>query len=85
MLVASNFAENIRGRNVFVFFYSPNCGHCKKATPQVEKISKFINRDDVIIAKYDITQNDIPHANLELKGIPQFYLFKVDHYEDPIL
>jgi len=43
-----------------------------------------LNREDIVIAKFDATENDIPHKNIEVNGFPTFYLIKADDYEHPI-
>ena len=32
-------------------------------------------RNDIIIAKFDSTENDIPHKNVIVEEFPTFYLF----------
>lgn len=42
-----------------------------------------IARDDIVVAKFDSTENDIPHTNIKVEGFPTFYFFKADAYDTP--
>jgi len=33
-------------------------------------------REDIILAKFDSTENDVPHPKVTIEGFPSFYLFK---------
>jgi len=70
---------------VFVFFYAPWCGHCKSAKPEYEKLKEKLGNDDVVIAKFDATENDIPHGKVDVQGFPTFYFFKADAYDAPVV
>lgn len=72
VLVGKNFESEVKGKNVLVFFYAPWCGHCKSAKPEYEKLKDALNRDDVVIAKFDATENDIPHSKCDVQGFPTF-------------
>jgi len=84
VLTANNFENNVKGKNVLVFFYAPWCGHCKSAKPEYEKLKNTLNRDDVVVAKFDATENDIPHSKCDVQGFPTFYFFKAGDYENPV-
>jgi len=43
-----------------------------------------LGRDDVVISKFDATENDIIHAKITVKSYPTFYLFKAEDYDNPI-
>ncbi|KAG8901588.1 protein disulfide-isomerase precursor, partial [Tulasnella sp. 403] len=60
-------------RDVFIEFYAPWCGHCKRLAPIWDEVGEdFIQQHEKItIAKMDYTQNDLPiDAPFEIKGFP---------------
>lgn len=84
VLVSKNFKHEVENKNVFVFFYAPWCGHCKSAKPEYEKLKDSLNDSDVVIAKFDATENDIEHPKLDVQGFPTFYFFKKGDYNNPL-
>jgi len=76
VIVGKSFdAEVIQSvdKDVLVEFYAPWCGHCKSLAPKYEKLGKiFENNPNVVIAKLDSTQNDVP---VDVKGFPTIILF----------
>merc|ERR1712130_274741 len=75
VLVGSEF-ENVVGKDkdVFVEFYAPWCGHCKRLAPEYENVGKaFEDVESVIIAKVDATENDTPE---DIKGFPTLIFYK---------
>ena len=85
VLVGNNFEAQVKGKNAFVFFYAPWCGHCKTAKPEYEKLKDELNRPDILITKFDSTENDVPHRNVTVEGFPTMYFFKADDYENPVV
>jgi len=74
VLVGSEF-ENVIGKDkdVFVEFYAPWCGHCKRLAPEYEKVGEaFADVDSVVIAKLDATENDTPE---DIKGFPTLIFY----------
>lgn len=74
------------GKNVFLEFYAPWCGHCQKLAPILDEVAiSFGNDADVIIAKLDATANDLPDDTFEVKGYPTLYFRsasgKIESYE----
>ncbi|TIA90668.1 hypothetical protein E3P99_01453 [Wallemia hederae] len=62
-LVADNFDDIVydNKKDVFVEFYAPWCGHCKRLAPEWEALAESYKDDESLtIAKLDATANDIP-------------------------
>jgi len=75
VLVGSEF-ENVVGKDkdVFVEFYAPWCGHCKRLAPEYDNVGKaFADVESVVIAKVDATENDTPE---DIKGFPTLIFYK---------
>jgi len=74
VLVGSEF-ENVIGKDkdVFVEYYAPWCGHCKRLAPEYEMVGEaFSDVDSVVIAKMDSTENDSPE---DIKGFPTLLFY----------
>jgi protein disulfide-isomerase A1 len=70
VLVGSQYDEIVANReqDVFVEYYAPWCGHCKKLAPIWEELGEKYGDDDrVVVAKCDATANDVPEA---ISGFP---------------
>eukprot|EP00488_Nonionellina_sp_1-RS-2012_P000792 TRINITY_DN125_c0_g1_i2.p1 TRINITY_DN125_c0_g1~~TRINITY_DN125_c0_g1_i2.p1 ORF type:complete len:388 (+),score=126.15 TRINITY_DN125_c0_g1_i2:139-1164(+) len=74
VLVGSEFDKVIgQDQDVFVEYYAPWCGHCKRLAPEYEKVGEaFGEVDSVVIAKCDATENDTPE---EIKGFPTLIFY----------
>lgn len=75
------FSKNGRG---VIFFYSPNCDHCKKIRPLYEQLVKKYNY--IYFGEIDVTINSelfqryiSLYAPLNLPATPYFVLFRGGH------
>jgi len=62
-------------KDVFVEFYAPWCGHCKKLTPIWEELgTAFQKYPSIVIGKMDATANTVPEK-FEVRGFPTLIFF----------
>ena len=62
VVVGENFNEIVMDptKDVFVKYYAPWCGHCKKLMPIWEELGEAFAKDkDIVIAKFDATANEV--------------------------
>jgi len=84
-IVGSNFEDIVinSDKNVFIKIYAPWCGHCKNMQPAwVELAASLADRDDVIIAELDATENDTPAA-YQVRGFPTLFYAGVGSKDAP--
>jgi protein disulfide-isomerase A1 len=74
VLVGSTFPDVVgQDKDVFVEFYAPWCGHCKRLAPEYEKVGQaFADVPDMVIAKIDATENDTPE---DIRGFPTLVFY----------
>jgi len=61
-------------KDVFVKYYAPWCGHCKKMAPMyVELAEELAAADNLVLAEMDATANEVEGVNIQ--GFPtiKFY------------
>jgi protein disulfide-isomerase A1 len=79
VVVNKNYESIVKdtSKDVFVEFYAPWCGHCKKLAPIWEEFAESIGTDNIVIAKMDSTANDLPSGTpFSISGFPTLKLFK---------
>jgi len=72
---------------IFVKFYAPWCGHCKKLAPAWSDLASAVADQDVAIAKVDCTQHRQTCTENGVRGYPTLKLFRdgavVNEYKGP--
>ena len=80
IIVADNFEDVVfdKEKDVFVEFYAPWCGHCKRLAPIWEELAEKVeSAAHVTIAKMDATENDLPAGlPFQVEGFPTLKFFK---------
>merc|ERR1712032_615452 len=85
MGVGSTFESVVKDpkRDVFVEFYAPWCGHCKKLEPVYREVAKKLEAvASLSIAKIDATANDV--VDVDVEGFPTIKLWRAEHKDDPL-
>jgi len=80
VLVGKQWEEIVKDetKDVLVKYYAPWCGHCKALAPTWEELAQDVaDIDDLIIAKFDATANEV--AGLEIRGYPTLKYYPKDN------
>merc|ERR1712137_286562 len=77
VLTGNTFEKHVLDakKDVFVEFYAPWCGHCKKLEPEWKSLAKTVEQSGkkgVVIAKMDATENECEE---EVDGFPKLVLY----------
>ena len=71
VLVGKNWEQIVKDetKDVLVKYYAPWCGHCKALAPTWDELAESVKDiDDLVIAKFDATANEV--AGLDIRGYP---------------
>lgn len=85
IIVGKNFNKVVLESNddVFVKFYAPWCGHCKKLAPTWEQLAQeFKDVPGLVIGKFDATLNEVD--GLEIRGYPTLKFYPKGDKSNPI-
>jgi len=83
-LNGNNFASTVQGdKPVLVDFWAEWCGPCRMVAPVLDELAA--DRDDVVIAKLNVDQNQELAAKFNVTSIPSFILFKDGEVADRMM
>eukprot|EP01025_Chloroclados_australasicus_P026882 TRINITY_DN2669_c0_g2_i2.p1 TRINITY_DN2669_c0_g2~~TRINITY_DN2669_c0_g2_i2.p1 ORF type:complete len:950 (+),score=137.83 TRINITY_DN2669_c0_g2_i2:247-2850(+) len=74
VLGSDNFDSTIAGKDFYVKFYAPWCGHCKNMIPVWNELAAADN--GINVAKVDCTVHKDLASKFEVRGFPTIILFK---------
>lgn len=80
VIVGKNYDQIVNDptKDVLVKFYAPWCGHCKKLAPIWDNLAAaYAEVEDLVIAKFDATANEV--EGLEIRGYPTLKFYPKDN------
>ena len=76
-LTEDSWEKKTEGKTVFVKFFAPWCGHCKKLAPTWDKLK----HDEVLVAEVDCTTNKQLCGKFDVQGFPTIKHGTTDNLE----
>eukprot|EP00922_Rhytidocystis_sp_ex-Travisia-forbesii_P056944 GHVS01084285.1.p1 GENE.GHVS01084285.1~~GHVS01084285.1.p1 ORF type:complete len:594 (-),score=117.91 GHVS01084285.1:335-2116(-) len=86
VIVGHSFDSEVREsqKEVFVEFYAPWCGHCRKMEPALKELATRLKPvDGVVIAKVDATRNEV--KDISFSGYPTVMFFAAGKKNAPMM
>lgn len=80
-LTPDNWDSSVAGKTVFLKFFAPWCGHCKKMKPAWDELSETYLESDVVIAEVDCTSDKELCDEAGVKGFPTLKYGDADNLE----
>lgn len=83
-LVTHNY-DNVIGdysKDVFIKYYAPWCGHCKKLAPIWEELAETFDPEQIVIADIDHTLNDVD-TPIMIEGYPTLIFYPANGEVNP--
>lgn len=78
VLTADNFEDTTDGKDAFLEFYAPWCGHCMQLKPVYKQLAdNLADVDSVVVGAMDATAHD-PPSGYDVSGYPSLF-FKDKH------
>uniref|UniRef100_A0A7S3JT45 protein disulfide-isomerase n=1 Tax=Aureoumbra lagunensis TaxID=44058 RepID=A0A7S3JT45_9STRA len=72
-LTSENFDHVTSGKDAFLEFYAPWCGHCQSLKPTYKKLAKELaDTDGVVVAAMDATAHT-PPSDFDVSGYPTIF------------
>jgi protein disulfide-isomerase A6 len=82
-LTSENFDSATAGKNIFVKFFAPWCGHCKAMAPAWEKLAADYEGSDItLIAEVDCEEEEELCETFEIQGFPTIHYGDVNEIQD---
>lgn len=85
VVVGKTFNDQViyNNNDVFIKFYAPWCGHCKKMAPDWEKLAEELKDvPGLVIADFDATANEA--ENVDIRGFPTLKFYPMDNKNGPL-
>jgi protein disulfide-isomerase A1 len=85
VIVGKSFDDEVvnNEKDVFVMFFAPWCGHCKRLQPTWHELGvKFQGVDSAVIAQMDATANE--HEAVDIQGFPTIKLWPGKEKANPV-
>ncbi|XP_022644692.1 protein disulfide-isomerase A4-like isoform X2 [Varroa destructor] len=85
IVVGSTFEAEVlkEKKDIFIFFYAPDCGHCKNFMPDFKKIAKKYNGTNLKVAKLDAAHNEFPDE-FAITGYPTLFFVPTGDKKNPV-